>query len=88
MKIKNIEGIKLALNSKLNGLICPMCRSDKGFTPFSQEFQGLAFAREKNVLDISNIQYISCISCRCNNCGFIANFDLDVVTGDSNYSKA
>lgn len=88
MEIKNIDVVKEFLNSKTSPLVCPICKSLSGFTPFKQEYQQISFPREETLLNNSKgIKYISVVSCRCNNCGFIANFDLDVVTGDSNYSK-
>jgi hypothetical protein len=77
MKIENLELIKEKLNKKLSPVTCPMCKAQKGFTPFSNEFQQISYKREGDQLDINDIQYTSTVLCRCNNCGYLAMFDIN-----------
>lgn len=77
MDIENLDLIKEKLNNKISPVTCPMCRASVGFTPYAQEFQQVSYNRDGSTLGINDIQYVSTIMCRCNNCGFIACFDKD-----------
>lgn len=79
MEIKNFEEVKAKLNQKLAPVECPMCHSRNGFTPYAQEFHQVSYNREGNILNVDNIDYVSVVLCRCNNCGFVAAFDLKKV---------
>lgn len=64
-----------------------MCKKTKGFTPYAEEFQDVSYNRIGKNLDPNAIKFISLANCRCNYCGFIAKFDLNFITGDSDYSS-
>lgn len=76
MEIKNLDLIKEKLNKKLAPVVCPMCHSHSGFTPYAEEFQQVSYNRDGTVLNVNSINFVSTVLCRCNNCGFIAIFDL------------
>lgn len=76
MDIKNLDLVKENLNKKISPVICPMCRKNTGFTPYAHEFQQVSYDQKDRVLDVNSIQYVSTVLCRCDNCSFMASFDL------------
>ncbi len=77
MEIENFDLIKEKLNKKLAPVTCPMCKSKLGFSPYAEEIQQISCNREGNVLDLDEAKFIKTVSIRCNNCGFLALFDIN-----------
>lgn len=77
MDIKNLDLVKERLNKKTSPVTCPMCHASAGFTPYAQEFQQVSYNREGIVLNVDDIKFVPIVLCRCNNCSFIASFDLE-----------
>lgn len=77
---KNADAILATINKKCAPYVCPMCKKQTNFLFGKAESQLMSFKREGHQINFNeNFGFIPVLVGYCQNCGYIAQFNLNVI---------